>query len=124
MIATVQRMAELGDDEALADVWKLLGGESELPASGGPELVAGLLHRLCGKGDRYAVERSALADVAKTVALDAQSYPQVDELEEAIVEALGERLREKLADMNTEERAAFFEDMVKRISDEDRLRLI
>lgn len=124
MIATVHRMAELDDRRAVQDVWKLLGGDSALPAEGGPELVAGLIHRLCGKGDRYAAERSALADVAKTVDVSPDRHPTVDGLEDAIVEGLANKMEQKLAAMSPEERKRFFEDMVKRMSDEDRLRLI
>lgn len=125
MLQTIFEMQERGDHDALNDVWKLLGGESTLPRSHGAELVAALIHRLCGKArNRYAAERDALDDLARTVEVDSDRFAQVDDLEDAIVEALGERLQEKLDDMPEEKRRAFFEDMVKRMSDEDRLRLI
>jgi hypothetical protein len=117
-------MAEIDDGDALEDLWRLLGGESALPKGAGDELVAGLIHRLCGKGDRFAAERSALAEVAKTVAVNPNRFPDVDVLEDAIVDALGDQLGERLSKMTPEQRTSFFEDMVKRMSDEDRLRLI
>jgi hypothetical protein len=52
------------------------------------------------------------------------AYPQVDALEDAILDGLAARLQRKLDAMSPEARRAYFEDMVKRMSDEDRLRLI
>jgi hypothetical protein len=124
MLETIGEMEERGDPKALEDLWRLLGGESHLPPGTGAKLVGGLVHRLCGKGDRYAAERSALADLGKTVGVDAGRYPRVDALEDAIIEALAQRLQEKLDAMTPEERHAFFEEMVRRMSDEERLRLI
>jgi hypothetical protein len=124
MLETINQMEKRGDQNALQQVWRLLGGESQLPEGTGAELVGDLIHRLCGKGDRYAAERSALADLGKTVGVDAGRYPRVDALEDDIIEALAQRLEEKLDAMTPEERHAFFEEMVRRMSDEERLRLI
>src|SRR6478672_1612099 len=120
MLETISEM----DQEALQDLWRLLGGESDLPPGTGAELVGGLVHRLCGKGDRYAAERSALADLGKTVGVNAGHYPRVDALEDAIIEALAKQLKEELDAMTPAARHAFFEEMVRRMSDEERLRLI
>src|SRR5947199_6431247 len=123
MLETISEMEERGDQEALEDLWRLLGGESQLPPGTGAKLVGGLVHRLCGKGDRYAAERSALADLAETVDVVAGRYPRVDALEDRIIEALAQRIGDKLDAMTPEARHAFCEGMVRRMSDEERLRL-
>lgn len=117
-------MREAGDRAALDDLWRLLGGGSALPSEQGDELVVALIHRLCGKGDLFAAERGALADLAKTAGLNPSRYPRVENLEDAIIDALASKLQARLETMTHAERTAFFEDMVKRMSDEDRLRLI
>lgn len=125
MLATVREMEEARDREALGDLWRLLGGSSALPR--GPEggrFVQDLIHELCGKGDRYAAERSVLAELAKTVDVNPNEHPDVVGLEDRILEELGRRLQAKLDAMSVDERRRFFEDMVKRMSDEDRIRLI
>lgn len=124
MIETVWAMDAAEDRRALEDLWRLLGGASELSPEGGAALVVGLIHRLCGKGDVYAAERVALADLAKTAEVDPAVYPRVAALEDAIIDGLAARLQRKLDAMSPEKRKTFFEDMVKRMSDEDRLRLI
>src|SRR4051794_9758220 len=117
-------MRDMRDRAALDDLWRLLGGRSALPSDQGDHLVVGLIHRLCGKGDLFAAERGALAELAKTAGLDPGRYPEVDELEDAIIDALAGKLQERLETMTDAERTAFFEDMVKRMSDEGRLGLI
>ena len=124
MLETISEMEEADDQKALEDLWRLLGGGSDLPPGTGAKLVGDLVHRLCGKGDRYAAERSALADLGRTVGVDAVGYPRVGALEDAIIDALAKRLQEKLRAMTPEEGHAFFEGMVKRMSDEERVRLI
>lgn len=124
MISTVYAMRDMGDRAALDDLWRLLGGRSALPSDQGDQLLVGLIHRLCGKGDLFAAERGALAELAKTAGLDPHRWPEVDELEDAIIDALATKLQERLEKMTDAERTAFFEDMVKRMSDEERLGLI
>lgn len=125
MIRTVSQMAEVGDEKALDDLWRLMGGA---PGTSDPQVKAGLvtelIHKTCGKGNLYGAERAALDQLAETVDVAPAAYPDVEPLEDAIVEAIGERLREKLAAMSDEEKRRFFEDAVKRMSDEDRIRLI
>jgi hypothetical protein len=135
VLATVHHMALTGDTDALQNLWRLLGGVGPLSADGtslrefGPEhpdvqLITELIRKLCGKGDPYAAERTALAELAKTMQVDAAKYAAVEPLEDALLEAMAARLQEKLDAMTPEERQLFFEDMVRRMSDEERIRLI
>ena len=125
MIATIDRMIAERDDAALNDVWRLLGGDSTLPKpSENGALLKQLVGSVCGKGDLYTAERAALAEVADAVGVDPNAYPSVEDLEDEILEAVAERIQEKLNAMSPEEQRKFFEDMVKRMSDEERIRLI
>lgn len=126
MIATVRAMAAAGDRTDLRDLWQLLGGSSELPSDDADagRLVTDLVGGLCGKGESFMAERRAIAKLASTVGVDPEAYPQVEPLEDAIIDALAKRLREKLTAMSSAERHAFFADMVKRMPDDERLTLI
>ncbi len=125
MIATVWEMLEASDEKALDDLWQLLGGSpgsTEMRVKAG--LVTELIHKTCGRGNMFSAERAALDQLADTVGVDPAAHPLPEPLEDAIVGAISRRLEEKLAGMSEEERRRFFEDAVKRMSDEDRIRLI
>lgn len=101
MIASVHAMTEAGDDRALDDLWRLMGGSSEkaLPRAKKAALVANLIHKNCGKGELYSAERTTMDQLARTVGVDPTRFPRVEPLEDAIVEAIGRRIEEKLKAM-------------------------
>jgi hypothetical protein len=130
VIQTIHAMSDAGDDQALEELWTLLGGEGSLgtgarerPARA--ELLIQLVRSAClPKGDIYAAERTALAELARTFAVDASKHATVERLEDAIVDEMAEQVRARLEAMDDDKRRQFAEDMLRRMPDEERIRLI
>jgi hypothetical protein len=98
-------------------------GARERPARA--ELLIQLVRSAClPKGDIYAAERTALAELARTFAVDASKHATVERLEDAIVDEMAEQVRARLEAMDDDERRQFAEDMLRRMPDEERIRLI
>jgi hypothetical protein len=131
MIQTVYSMATSRDRGALEELWALLGSEGPLKPAGRvrsdhADLIAHLIQSSClPKGDIYAAERTALAEMAKTVGLeDAARYPTANALEDAIVDALEARMLEALERMSDKERERIARELMKRLSEEQRIQFI
>src|SRR5207247_2275351 len=123
MIATVWDMARSRDASALDDLWAVLGGEGALAAADRHEtldelapglateagdpfrrraaLLVSLIHDVCGSrvADPYSAERGALAELAQTFRVNPAGYPDVDVLEDAIVDAMASQVRNRLEAM-------------------------
>lgn len=130
MLETVRAIARAGDEDAMQELWTLLGGNTSIAdrvpdAELQADVVIELIRDSCfGKGELYAAERAALAELAATFGVKTARHPTAESLEDAIVDAMGEQLSERLEAMSDDERRQFVEDMVRRMPDEDRLRLV
>ncbi len=130
MLATVRRVADRNDTAALEEFWRLLGGDRPLlgPQTTDPmpriALLHDLIHTTCGKGDPYVAERAALVELADVVGVNASQFAEVEDLEDAVVDAAASRLTKGLASDDDSERQERVEEAVRRLSDEDRIRLI
>lgn len=131
MIAAIHDMGTAGDGEALDELWGLLGGDASqhgwtrhAPREKAAAAAQVVQDACFGRGEIYAAERKALVELAKPFKVEPAGYPTSDALEAAIVDAIVERVRERLEGMSDEERAQFAEDMFKRMSDEERMQMI
>lgn len=135
MIEAVREMAAAGDRDALRDMWELLGGTGSRFLGSDPtaedldqaaEQVTLLLQGLFpGKQrDPFAAQRAALAEVAEAFDVDSSTHARTADLEDAIYEAIGQRLESRLAGMSDAKREHFIGQALKRWTEEERLRLI
>lgn len=130
MIKTIHDMGNADDEFSLQELWTVLGGDGVLSAQGRTpasqaDTIARLVRESCfGRGEVYEAERKALVALAASFDVNPARHPTSDGLEDAVVEAIIERVGDKIASMSEEERETFIADMLKRISDEDRVRMI
>lgn len=131
MIATIHQMRAARDARALNDMWQILGGSTSLRLDSDDEwdaavaLVSALAQQTCGgPDDPYLAERKALGELAKILKVNTADHATVEALEDALIDAAAKRINQKLAGMSAQERRQFFEDAVRRMTDEDRIRLI
>jgi hypothetical protein len=131
MLATLKQMEDQRDEGAFNDIWRVLGGEMTLQLETDEDwttafrLLSTLIQQTCGgSSDPYLAERKALGELAKILKVDTAEHPTIEGLEDALIEAAAAQINRKLASMSPDERRKFFEDAIKRMTDEDRIRLI
>jgi hypothetical protein len=122
-------MAQAEDDDALDAIWSMLGAEVARPRGFDRKKHVKVLVELArssclGKGEIYAAERKAIGELALALGLDPEHYPAIDDLEDEIADELLRRLRERLEAMDEEELREQVAKMLKRMSDEQRVRLM
>jgi hypothetical protein len=126
-------MRDVRDQHGLSDMWQILSGgagsslrfETDEDWDRAAALIVTLIHDACGGGrDPYLAERKSEGELARMLKVDASSYASSEGLEDALVERAAERIHAKLGAMSPEERRKFFEDAVRTLCDEDRIRLI
>lgn len=130
MIETVRAIAREQDDKSLEELWTLLGGDTPIGNVGRSrdqqaDLLIELIRSAClGKGEIYSAERAALAELAATFNVETSRFPTAEALEDAIVDAMADQLSARLQRMSDNDRRQFVENMIRRMPDEDRIRLV
>jgi hypothetical protein len=131
MMATVIEMADQRDATALNDMWRVLGGKTSLRLGTDEDwqaaatLINSLIHDTCGGSkDPFLSERKAMSEIARNLKIDARSHSTIEELGDALVDEASRRIQKKLAAMSEEERTQFFEDLLRRMRDDERIGLV
>jgi hypothetical protein len=128
LIETIREMARSEDDEALGAIWAILGAEVTRPRGRDHETHARALGRLLqatylGKGDIYAAERRALSEFARSLKVDPERHPTVEELEDGLAHELLRRVGDHLRAVGRNHLRGHIAALLKRTTDEERLRL-